>query len=204
MAHQPTRQPNLVHRARRDAVRKNAAMVVSRVGFCLATWRVRSSTERSKGVPVSKSVATTTASMATNASYQQFRHPRRLRRRVSSSTRVRAASCAGEQRVGGDHGGVELGVVGEHLFGVGGGTLITWVGVRGRCGAAEIVVEQHESDVVPVLRQATAASRCRLGEEEPGQTADVHIDGEQIAADLPAQSSSGTSPPSTTNSGRAP
>ncbi len=31
----------------------------------------------------------------------------------------------------------------------------------------------HEGDIIPVLRQATAASRCRLGEEEAGKAADV-------------------------------
>ncbi len=38
----------------------------------------------------------------------------------------------GEHRVGGDRGSVELRVVGEHLLGVGGGTLIARVGEVGQ------------------------------------------------------------------------
>ncbi len=52
-----------------------------------------------------------------------------------------------------------------------------------RCGTAEIVVEQHEGDVIPVLREPMAARLCRLGEEKPSKTADIHLDGEQITAD---------------------
>ena len=114
----------------------------------------------------------------------------------------------GEHRVGGDRGSGEVRVVGQHLLGIRNGTLIARVRevgqevvecradrsdevgpepgsdcVRRRCGAADIIVEQHERDVVPVLGEPTAARRCQLGEEEPGKAADVHLDGEQVAAD---------------------
>jgi hypothetical protein len=42
---------------------------------------------------------------------------------------------------------------------------------------SDSVSRQLEGHVIPVLRQATAPACCRLGAEEPGQTADVHLDG---------------------------
>lgn len=58
---------------------------------------------------------------------------------------------------------------------------------RGCSGTAQVVMEEHEGDVVPVFRRASFAGRARLGKKKTGKFCDSQLDYVQDSSDLRLQ-----------------